>query len=84
MQPATNLGAIDICRDWRWVGLDGLALGNGHGLAIWVPAQEYSRWIVEIYATPFTITTALAGCGASSVGATTANVSKRATSRNVV
>ena len=34
MQPATNLGAIDICRDWRWVGLDGLALGNIDGLAV--------------------------------------------------
>ena len=30
----------DSCRDWRWLGLDGLALDNGHGLAAWMPAQE--------------------------------------------
>jgi hypothetical protein len=83
MQPATNLGAIDICRGWRWIGLDGLALGNGHGLAVWMLAQEYSRRIVEQYATPFTITAALAGCGASS-GATTANGSKRVAIRKVI
>ncbi len=82
MQPATNSRAIDVCRNWRCIGMDGLALGNGHGLAVWMPAQEYSRWIVELYAMPFTITTALAVCGASNVGATTANVSKRATARN--
>lgn len=63
MQPATNSRAIDICRNWRCIGMDGLALGNGHGLAVWMPAQEYSRWIVELYAMPFSISAALAGCG---------------------
>ena len=34
MQPVTSLQAIDISRGWHWIGLDGLALWNGHGLAI--------------------------------------------------